>query len=137
MNRKEMETKLLDEDFEIDESMKWVNFQKYYKKCMIEVKERNLTITKPTEDTVNEQVERKVKRKLTSEEILAQTRAELFPEIVEIMKELKGRSSASHDELRRMFSLYNRFYLRNDSPSCGACVSRIWQTFKKITIGRI
>ena len=108
-----------------------IDFQKYYKDKIDEIEK--IGTKKPTEESVEQDIERKVDNRTP----LEKKRAELFPEIVEIMRKLKGRSQATHEELRILFNLYNQFYLRNDSPSCGACVARVYKTFEKMTKGWI
>ena len=137
MKRKEMEQKLLEEGFDTPD-LKWQDFQKYFKEKMEEVDSRNsLIIEKPTEENIETRIERKIEKQPDLRTPLQKKRDELFPQIIELMNEMKGKTRASQGELDRMFSLYNQFYLRHDSPSCGSCVSRVWQTFKKICKGRM
>ena len=133
-----MEQKLLDEGFDDKEELKWVDFQKYFKEKMEIIDSRNsLTIEKPTDENIETRIERKIEKQPDLRTDLQKKRDELFPQIVELMIKMKGKSKASQAELDRMFSLYNQFYLRHDSPSCGACISRVYSTFKKICKGRM
>jgi hypothetical protein len=61
---------------------------------------------------------------------LDKLRDELKPKIKELMDSLKGRTSATHAELKYMFEMYNAYYLRRDSYNCSVCVSRVYSIFK-------
>lgn len=138
MKKQEMINKLLDEGFNVPEDMKWQKLQKYFKEKMEMVDARNSIIMhKPTEESVDERIERKIEREPDLRTPLQKKRDELFPQIVDLMNRMKGKTRATHQELDEMFTLYNAFYLRHDSPSCGACVGRVWNTFKKICKGRM
>lgn len=115
--------------------LKWHEFQKFYYHKIKEVGE--MKIKKPDQKDVDENLERKIKKQPDTRTKLEKKRAELYPQIIDLMKRLKGRSSATQDELRELFKLYNAFYLRNDSPSCGACVARAYKSFEKMTKGHI
>ncbi len=114
--------------------LKWGPFQNFYKDKMSEVK---ISLSKPTEDSVDERVERKIEKVPDLRTDLEKLREELFPKIVDLMIRLKGKRNATQPELREMFEYYNQFYLRSDNPSCGSCVGRVYSTFKKICKGRI
>ena len=114
--------------------IKWLDFKKFYKEKMEELKPP--TLSKPTEASVNERVEKKIEKQPDLRTPLEIKRAELFPQIVDLMNKLKGKSNATHQELQEMFSLYNQFYLRNDNPSCGSCIGRIYKSFQKMCKGR-
>ncbi len=116
MKKNEMIKNLEDKGIDVPD-LKWKEFQIYYKEKM----ETEQPEPEPVIDTRTK---------------LQKDRDELFPQIVDLMKQLKGKTNATREELDEMFRLYNRFYLRNDKPTCGTCVSRVWQTFKKITKGR-
>jgi hypothetical protein len=134
MTKKEMIKNLESEDFDIPD-LKWGEFQKYYKEKMLEV-ETKMVLSKPTLESVNEDIERNVETGKVEKTDLQKKRDELFPQIVELMVKLKGRSMASRGEINELVSLYNQFYLRHDSASCGACVGRIFKSFKTICKGR-
>ena len=106
-----MEKELKDKGIEIPE-LNWKEFQQFYKDNIVE---------KPVDTRTKLEIQR----------------SELFPQIVKLMKQLKGRTNATRDEIDLMFSLYNRFYIRHDNPNCGVCVGRVWSNFKKICKGRI
>ena len=135
MKKVDMIKKLEEEGFDAPD-MKWGAFQKYYREKMDIVADR-MKLSKPTLESVNEDIDRNIETGKVTKTKLQITREELYPEIVEIMIKLKGRSRATHDEIREMVRLYNAFYLRNDSPSCGACISRVWRSFTEICKGRI
>jgi len=138
MKKEEVMKNLDDEGFSGYEDLSWSELQKFYKEKMEIVEERNKPIvSKPTEDSVEEHLEKKIELKPDLRTELEKTRERIFPEIVDLMNRLKGRSRATQDELREMFNLYNTFYQRNDSPSCGTCIARVHETFKKICRGRI
>lgn len=135
MTKQQMIKNLDDEGFYGYENLKWSEFQTFYKDKMQIVKDREGIVSKPSEKSVEENLERKIKDPKIKQ-TLEEKRAELFPKIVDIMGRLKGKSRATQQELREMFNLYNAFYLRNDNPSCGSCVGRVFETFKKICKGR-
>ena len=138
MKKIEMVKKLEDEGFDGFEDLIWKDFQTYFKDKMEIVKEREKPIvSKPTEESVKEHLDKKIELKPDLRTSLEIKRAELFPQIVDLMNRLKGRSSATQEELREMFNLYNAFYLRNDNPSCGTCIGRVYTTFQKICKGRM
>lgn len=134
MKKIEMIKLLEDNGYEDVEEMNWSDLQKFYKE-----KEPffQLPLRKPDEKDVEENLERKIEKQPDLRTPLEKRRAELYPEIIDIMRQLKGKSRATQGELREMFRLYNAFYLRADSPTCGACVGRVWQTFTKITKGHL
>jgi len=134
MKKKEMIKKLLDNGYDEAEELSWKELQKFYK---LKQPFFNLPLIKPNEKDVDETLDRKIEKEPDLRTPLEKTRAELYPKIIDVMKRLKGRNRATQDELREMFQLYNAFYLRNDSPSCGACVGRVWSTFSKITKGHL
>lgn len=133
MKKKVIIKQLDDEGITGYENLDWKDLQIFYKDKMEELKNSNMELSKPTEESVNERVERKPEIIKTQLEL---TRERLFPKIVKLMNDLNGRTRASQNELRLMFDLYNAFYLRNDSPSCGSCVGRVYSTFQKICKGR-
>jgi len=138
MKKSEMIKILDDEGFSDYEDLNWSELQAFYKDKMEIVEERNKPIvSKPTEESVEELIEKKIELKPDLRTPLEITRERLFPQIVDLMNRLKGRSRATQEELREMFNLYNAFYLRNDSPSCGTCIGRVHETFKKICKGRL
>lgn len=118
---------------DIPTKLKWQDFQTYFKDKVAEIE--TPAIQKPDEKSVEEKLERQLERQPDTRTPLEKRRAELYPQIVDLMRRLKGRSSATQDEIREMFSLYNAFYQRNDSANCGACVARVWKTFSKICKG--
>lgn len=134
--KEEMIKGLLDEGFDIPD-LKWQPFQSYYKEKMEEVEDRKNILSKPDEESVNEDIEREIEKQPDLRTPLEKKRDELFPQIVDVMKRLKGRSNATHAELGEMFSYYNAYFLRSDSPSCGACTARVYRTFQKMTKGWI
>jgi len=134
MKKKEVIKQLLDNGYEDLEEMSWSELQAFYKEKKPFFQ---LPLKKPDEKDVEENLERKIEKAPDLRTPLEKTRAELYPKIIDVMRRLKGRSRATHEELREMFSLYNAFYLRADSPTCGACVGRVWQTFSKITKGHL
>lgn len=134
MKKEEMIKELIENGYEQCEDLTWTELQKFYK----EKKEFfNIPIKHPDEKDVEEKLERKLEKEPDTRTPLEKKREELYPKIIDIMRRLKGRNNATHEELREMFNLYNQFYLRNDSPTCGACVGRVWTTFSKITKGYI
>jgi len=134
LKKQEIIKHLIDNGYEDVEEMNWSDLQKFYKE-----KEPffQLPLRKPDEKDVEETLERKIEKQPDLRTPLEKKRAELYPEIIAIMRELKGQSRATQGQLREMFRLYNAFYLRADSPSCGACVGRVWTTFSKITKGHL
>jgi len=131
MKKNEMIEELNENGYETD-GLNWKDLQELYK----EKKQFFVELSKPTEESVEEHLEKKIEKKPELKPTLEEKRLEMFPKIVDLMKRLKGRSSASHEELREMFDLYNAFYLRSDSPSCGSCVGRVYTVFQKICKGR-
>ncbi len=132
MTKKEMIKNLKAEGIEVPD-LKWLDFQKFYKEKIGELN----SFSKPTEKSVIEKLERDLNRQPDNRTPLEKSREKLFPQIVELMNRLKGRSNATHAELTEMFNLYNAFYLRSDSQSCGSCVGRVYKTFKKMCKGRM
>lgn len=63
---------------------------------------------------------------------LEKRREELLPEIKKFMDSMKGKSKATHAELKYMFELYNEYYVRRDNWNCGSCVARVFTIFKKL-----
>lgn len=94
------------------------------------LKEHELhSLEKPKQKSIEKKIE---KLQEEEKETLEQVRNRLYPEIKELMNNLKGRSNATNQEITKMFSLYNQFYLRNDSASCSSCVARVYNTFLKL-----
>jgi hypothetical protein len=135
MTKKEMIKKLEAEKYDIPD-LNWKEFQVYYKEKMVEVSER-LVLSVPTIESINEDLDRDVETGKIIKTELQLKRDELFPQIVELMTTLKNRNKATHAEIKELTRLYNEFYLRNDSASCGACIARIYKSFKEICKGRI
>lgn len=135
MTKQEMIKKLEAEGIDVPD-LKWGPLQKFYKEKMDELTPP-VIFSKPTEESVEEVLEKHIERNPDKRTPLEIARGDLFPKIVDLMNRLKGRSNATHGELNEMFSLYNQFYLRADSPTCGSCVGRVFSTFKKMCKGRI
>jgi len=89
-------------------------------------------LSEPTLENDEKFVERQVEKTPDLRTPLEKARAALMPEIKELMKELKGMTSASHDQIRTMFRLYNQYYLRNDNPSCSHCIARVFKALRKL-----
>ena len=60
-------------------------------------------------------------------------REKLMVKIVELMKQLRGKSNCTQHQLSTMFRLYNQYYKRAESPTCTPCVSKVYQQLKKIS----
>lgn len=59
-------------------------------------------------------------------------RNQLIKDILELMSELKGKVRGTPEEIKIMFSLYNNFYKRNESPGCSQCVGNVYQKLLNI-----
>jgi len=111
--------------------LSWIDLQDFYKD------KTTPSVEKPTEESVDETIERLIEKQPDMRTPLEKKRDELFPRIVDIMRRLRGRTNATHDELNEMFAIYNTFFMRHDSPGCGACVARVYKTFEKMTKGHL
>jgi hypothetical protein len=114
MTKKEMIKELKDGGFETDD-LNWKELQASHR----------------------ENIKNAVKVETDDRPKIEKIREKLFPEIVTIMNKLKGKTNATQGEIKEMFRLYNAFYIRADNPNCGACVARVYRTFKKICKGRM
>lgn len=108
--------------------LSWVDLRtKYY-----EIKNRSKNFGPIDQEYVDVKLERKLSLNEIKEQELKEEREILKPQIKEFIKSMKGKINISQQEMKLMFSLYNRYYKRNDGPGCSVCVARVYNALKNI-----
>jgi len=129
MKKQEMIQELSDNGYKNADTLNWDDLRKEHTKFM----------NKPTEylapvsqEFIEERLEVRLQKNIEEYKTLKELREHLLPEIREFIKGMKGVIQPSKEEIANMFTMYNAYYSRNDTSGCNACVSRVFNTLKKL-----
>lgn len=59
-------------------------------------------------------------------------RERLINDIIIFVDSMKGKTRGTPTEIRYMFSLYNNFYKRHESPNCAICIGNVFNKLKGV-----